>query len=82
MRGKHVENLSSYGGANLQLSFTTGLRERASQGLSHSRFTAGTVSYATGTVAANAGAVAHQIDVGYIISSILEVSNGVVDLQL
>jgi hypothetical protein len=84
MGGKHVENLPSYSGSNLQLSFTPDERVRRAPGYEYWDQTDLTCLNASATayVSNSAAAQAYTLEVLYVMSAVLEASNSTVDLQL
>lgn len=85
MSGKHVENLPAYGGANLQLSFT--VANEAANGISgggpRDIYPTATPFCPVSLAVRGAGAAqAYTIEIVYVLSAIVEISNSTVDLQL
>ena len=75
MSAKKQENLASYGGVNLQLSFTPQARNYIDS-------SAGAYFPTTINPRGGAGAQDYNIDIAYMVSSLLEVTGGSVDLIL
>ena len=78
-RGHTNENLPSYGGSQLQLK----LRAASNQKISAIPGTyEGAQAYVASVSAAGGGVEGYEILVGYVVSALLEISQGTVDLQL
>jgi hypothetical protein len=85
MRGHLNENLPSYGGSQLQLYLTASAEQRCQKGPNINKaLTIGpnSVGAADMETFVTTAAVRYQIWIGYIVSGLLEISQGTVDLQL
>ena len=78
LRGHLIENLPSYSGATLQLTFTVDNQFQRREMLAATPFQSGN-QVVVGSGAANSPWI---LEVGYIMASISEVSQGSIDLQL
>jgi len=77
LRGHLVENNASYSGATLSLTFRVNQLKQRTQYLAAAPF-----AEVASTVVGSGGAIPFVLEVCYVLSSILEVSAGSVDLQL
>jgi hypothetical protein len=84
-RGHTNENVPSYGGSQLQLKITPSTRQRALDGLNSNvgnGIGGEAYTYYGPEAALSQGGSNYEIWIGYVISALLEVSQGTVDLQL
>ncbi len=82
-RGHTNENLPSYGGSQLQLTLNVAPNQRALAGVGLATPSGGNFPAYDGQDAVIAqGGTGYQIWVGYVVSALVEISQGTVDLQL